>query len=259
MLGLHADYAHISNGQGLGPINPSFDGIGVGLDLAVAFAAIDVAADAAWDADRIDAVPWVSAIAVEGTFGHVGDAWLGSGRVRLASTITDHLAAQLDTELAELAANRALEVGLDLIGTWQRATLGAHLGYRNYAGIDTGVVQLQIETQLTRGTSAIATGVWEPSSYIGSVHGAAGLRLVPIAGLAVDAGLGVSRASEPGSDATHAVYFAAEWQLPVTLATERWSVFVERRLSGVAEIGLRFTYGGATMRSGSVPLWRRLR
>ncbi len=249
-VAVHADIAHVSNGQGLGAFNPAFNGIGVGVELAYALAPpIDVIEQPTLrDPTGLE-------VLADGAFGNA-QGWLATGRIRAELPMTEHVVAQIDAEAGALADHAVAEAGLDVASEWQRVIVGAHAGLRDYVGLYTGVLQLQAETRITDATSIVGTAIYEPSTYVGSVGAGVGLRVVATSRIAIDLGEGVEHPF--GSTTEFAPYFGGEWQLPIALASRaRWSLFYERQITGLNELGVRFAYGASATLHG--PIWRRLR
>jgi hypothetical protein len=239
VLAVHFDRAHVSNGQGLDAQNPSFDGYGLGAELAYA-----VAEPHDSDPDpELRPSPPSAGVAVDGELANA-NGWLEAGRVRAATQLASTLRGQLDVEIGSLADHGFVEAGIDVLATDARGTIAAHLGARDYVGIYTGVVQLQGELAVTAETSVVVTGVWEPSNFQSALLAAAGLRVRPHRDVSIDAGEAVIDAA--GNPVDHALYFDAEWRIGPA------AVFYERQLAGLNLAGLRW-YGGARA------IWKRLR
>jgi hypothetical protein len=237
VLAVHVDRAHISNGQGLGPQNPSFDGYGLGAELAYA-----LAAPREPDVELAPAVPSIG-VAVDAELANA-NGWLEAGRARVAAQLADAIRGQLDVDAGALADHGFVEVGVDAVATDARGTLAAHLGGRDYAGIYTGIVQVQGELAITPATAVVVTTVWEPSNFQSALLAAAGLRVHPHRDIVIDAGETVIAAA--GAALDHELYFDVEWRIGPA------AVFYERELAGLNLAGLRW-YGGCG------PVWKRLR
>jgi hypothetical protein len=249
-LAVHADIAHVSNGQGLGAFNPAFNGIGGGVELAYALAPPVDAIEQPASRD-----PAGLEVVADGAFGNA-QGWLATGRIRAELPMTEHVVAQVDAEAGALADHAVAEAGLDIASEWQHVIVGAHAGLRDYVGLYTGVLQLQAETRITDATSIVGTAIYEPSTYVGSVGAGVGLRVVATPRIAIDVGEGLEHSF--GSTTEFAPYFGGEWQLPIALASRaRWSLFYERQITGLNELGVRFAYGATATLHG--PIWRRLR
>ena len=262
VMGLHAHYSHLSNGQGLGPFNPAFDGIGAGLDLRYSLA----------PRARIDGggVPptagarrtWTPGLVVDGSIGAAGGALLSTGRLRVAERVSDHLVALFDGEAGTLASAALYEVGLALAGHWGVASAGLHAGYRNYAGLSTLVLAAQAEAHVSPEVSFVAMGAFERSDFSGSLARAAiAMRAFPIEPLLVELGVGFDRLGDPSAHDVSDPYFVFEWQLPLRAPDWQVSLFVDSQVSTVKLAGLRVAWGmGATLREQARQTgWRRVR
>jgi hypothetical protein len=236
-LAVHFDRAHISNGQGLGPQNPSFDGYGLGAELAYA-----LAEPAEPDPELRPSLP-SAGVAVDGELANA-NGWLEAGRIRAATQLATGVRGQLDIDAGSLADHGFVEAGVDALATDVHGTIAAHLGARDYAGIYTGIVQVQGELAVAPATSVITTAVWEPSNFQSALLASAGLRVRPHRDVVIDAGEAVIAAA--GDPLDHELYFDVEWRIGPA------AVFYERQLAGLNLAGLRW-YAGA----GAI--WKRLR
>jgi hypothetical protein len=242
---------HLSNGQGLGAFNPAYDGYGV--TLGVGYALGDVRAPPRSTAPAPEPTPRHDLI-IDASVGATGDATLYSGRIRPSTGIGDHAIAALDVEAGTLAGTAFVEAGGELIGRMARVRAGLHAGYRRYAGANTAVFTAQVEARATPELDVIAMGHHERSDVFGTVWRAAlGMRLTPMSTLVVDLGIGFDRIGDDTVfDGDHSdPYIALEWRAPWDLADRRLAVFIERQVSTLGIIGVRFT--------STAPAWRRVR
>lgn len=262
VLGLHAHYSHLSNGQGLGPFNPAFDGLGVGLDLRYALAPrppFEGSGPPAFAAARPSRTP---GFVIDGSVGAAGGALLSTGRLRVAERVSDHLVALFDGEAGSLAREALFEAGLALAGHWGFASAGAHVGYRNYVGIETLVLVAQAEAHVSPEVSFVAMGAFERSDFSGSIGRAAvAMRAFPFERLLVELGVGFDRIGDVNAHDVSDPYFAFEWQLPVSARDWQLSLFVDSQVSTIKLAGLRVAWGmGTTLRDQARRMgWRRVR
>lgn len=246
---------HLSNGQGVGPFNPAYDGWG-------ALAGVNVLlqpppeAPAPADQPAPDApepanprATFTPGVIAEGQLGWTAGL-TGGGRARLVEGLTARALAILDVRGAAFGDTPYEEAGLALVGHWSPATAGLQLIYEHLPGITALAEQAQIEAHLTRETSVFATGILQQQSVFSDLFTAGfGLRAFPFDRLRFDGGLGLTRVLAAGASASLGPYVAVEWQLP--LPSQRWqlSVFAERQLSTNALVGLRVAWNmGATLR-----------
>ncbi|HXU64429.1 MAG TPA: hypothetical protein VN962_22170, partial [Polyangia bacterium] len=246
---------HLSNGQGLGPFNPAYDGWGALAGVNVLLqpapetphAAEQPAPETPEQANpRVAFTPGVIA---EGQLGWTAGL-MGGGRARVVEGLTARVLAILDVRGAAFGDSPYEEAGLALVGQWSRATAGVQLTYEHFPGITALAEQAQIEAHLTRETSVFATGILQQQTVFPDLLTAGfGLRAFPFDRLRFDGGLGLTRVLAAGASASLAPYVAVEWQLP--LPSQRWqlSVFAERQLSTNALVGLRVAWNmGPTIR-----------
>jgi hypothetical protein len=241
---------HLSNGQGLGPFNPAYDGVGATLAVGYALASGPVIAR---PAASLPSPPPLDLV-VDASLGAVDDAVLASARARPGARLTSRLSAALDLELGSLADVAFAEAGVDLVAHAAPVRGGVHLGYRRYAGIDTAVVTAQLELRVTPELDLVAMGHHErPDAFDPVWRAGAGLRLAPTPSLTLDLGVGFDRLGDPdvfGDD--HAdPYLGVEWRSPWGPGGRRVALFVERQISTVDLVGVRLT--------AAAPAWRRVR
>jgi len=244
--------SHLSNGQGVGPFNPAYDGWG-------ALAGVNVLLQPPPDAPeppspdaREQANPraaFVPGVIAEAQLGWT-DGLMGGGRARLVEGLTARLLAILDVRAAAFGDTPYEEAGLALVGHWSPATAGLQITYEHLPGITALAEQAQIEAHLTRETSVFATGILQQQTVFSDLLTAGfGLRAFPFDRLRFDGGLGLTRALAPGASASLGPYVAVEWQLPLPCPSWQLSVFAERQLSTNALVGLRVAWNmGATLR-----------
>jgi hypothetical protein len=268
-VGVKGFAAHLSNGQGLGPHNPAYDGYGAGLELKYAVLRgepskspwADAPPHGAGGSARAGYAPGFS---IDAEAGRVGDAALLAARLRGAERISDAVIAVLDTEIGTLAEEPVAEIGLAVVGHLGWASLGVHGGYRRYAGIDTALATAQLEAHATQELSFVAMAHHERARGFEDLWRAAiGGRLFPLPSVVLEVGVGFDRLGQANTfQNDHAdPYFAAEWAMPFSSKEWQLSLFLDRQISTVDTVGLRFAYGmgehlrDAARRDG----WRRLR
>lgn len=253
--GARAFMIHLSNGQGLGPFNPAYDGYGVGLSVARALG--DRSSTGAMAPAPTIAPPRGPRLAVvtDAEVGAADGAMLVAARLRPSVRLTRWADALLDVEAGTLAGAPSVESGLALIGHGGPVTAAAQGGYRRYGGVDIAVLTLQAEVRLTAEATVVAMGHHERSAGFGRVWRAgAGLRLQPTAALAVELGVGFDRLGDHtvfGDD--HAdPYLGAAWRTPWRLGRQALTLFLERQVSTADVVGVR-------LEAPTGPGWRRLR
>jgi hypothetical protein len=242
-------FTHLSNGQGLGPFNPAFNGYGGVLAINRAFdpePACEAAPPDVSESPPPDRTP--GAIA-EGGAGHGGQLVIGT-RVRVAARLGASTLAMLDAESQRIGDLLYEDVGLALIRHWSLATIGIQLTYEHLPGIDAIAEQAQAEGHITREASLVATGIWQQQTFAGEFATAGGgLRLFPVPSLRIDGGERITRALVAGARTSAAPYWSVEWQLPIGAPAWQVSLFVETQLSTVELGGVRVAWRmGATLR-----------
>lgn len=249
-IGAHALVVHLSNGQGLGPHNPAYDGYGLALALAYA-PATDARALATTESPP---PPAEVDVVVEVEAGQVGDDHLVGARARPSVRVAPGVHAALDVEAGALAGEPFVEVGVDAIGRRARGAAIAHAGYRRYAGVDTAVMTAQAEVRTTRELVVVAMGHHERGGFVPTRwRAAAGLRLTPTSTVTIDLGVGFDRIGDDtvlGGDHMDP-YVGVEWRTPWGVGDRRVAMFLERQVSTVDVIGIRWTT--------ATPAARRLR
>ncbi|MEZ4408606.1 MAG: hypothetical protein R3A52_19335 [Polyangiales bacterium] len=264
-LALDARYAHLSNGQGLGPHNPAFDGYGASLSARYALAPRhDIPGP--WEGvpppteGRTISTPGGT---LDLGVGKTGDALLLTARLRVAQRIVPRLVAVLDLESGALASEPLNEVGLGLVGHLGVASFAAHVGHRWYVGLTIPTAVVQAEWHATDEVSLVAMGQWEGASLGDDTWRAAvGVRAFPFQSLAVDLGVAFDRIGQPGFGGdTSDPYISVEWQLPIPLPAWQFSLFLDRQANTVDTGGVRVSYAmGRTLRDiARATGWRRLR
>jgi hypothetical protein len=259
--------SHLSNGQGLGPFNPAFDGYGGTLAINYALAS-EVAPETVpcTEPEGSTASPdprlgWIPGVMAEAGAGATTQFVFG-GRVRVAERLAPRTLAMLDAESQSIGGVPYQDVGLGLVGHWSRVTAGVQGTYEHLPGIDAVAEQVQGEAQITREASLVATGIWQQQSVFADVLTAGlGLRMFPIATLRIDVGVRLARILAAGEDTRRSPYWGFEWQLPLGARAWQLSIFVERQLSTIGLAGLRIAWNmGGTLRDVARRTgWVRLR
>jgi len=265
-LGADVHYVHLSNGQGLVAANPAFDGVGVGLVARWALTQPEELTSA-WDrfpephgGRPCFQLGWT----VDLDAGHADDASLYTLRVRFMERLSETGLVLVDLEGGSLADARLLEGGIALVEQLDVATLGVHVGYRDFVGIDTVVAAIQAEVHASREVSIVALGELEATAG-GDPLGRAGLglRAYPFPSLFVEVGVGFDRIGEQALDDASDPYLGLEWQLPFHFDNWQFSLFAERQISTIDMVGIRVAFTGAgylTLRDvDRHTAWRRLR
>ncbi len=256
---LHA--THLSNGQGLGPFNPSFNGWGglVGVNYALAPEPPAERAPAPETANP--RAGWMPGAIVEGDAGW-DSGLVAGGRLRVAERVASRLLAMLDTEWASYDGTPYADVGLALVGHWSRATVGAQASYEHIPGIDAVAEQAQVEAHLTREVSLLATGILQQQRPAADfVRGGFGVRAFPFDSLRIEGGLRLTRAFSAGATTGAGPFVGFEWQLPLGAPDWQLSLFTEQQLSPGKIAGLRLAWNmGETLRDVARRTgWMRLR
>ncbi len=245
-LGAQVQYAHLSNGQGLGPQNPAFDGVSavvcVGTSVGTPRPAPDV-----WQGTAPSPgarPPFAPGVLADAAIGRVGDAVLASGRARALWRLSPAALAGVDVWSGALAGDAFVDVGLVGAAHWAYASVGGRAGYRAYAGLHTVSFAAQVEGHLSPEVTLLAMGSYERTLDLGHVGRAAvGVRVFPLRSLTIDLGVGFDRIGEaPFGDASDP-YFGVEWQLPVGAPDWQVSLFLERQVSTVDLLGVRVAWG----------------
>ncbi|MFO0630406.1 MAG: hypothetical protein U0325_32935 [Polyangiales bacterium] len=262
-LRAQAQYAHLSNGQGLGPHNPAFDGVGGTLSVG-------------WSVGPVREVPnvWTGApqgsprprgapgVMVDLAGGRVDNAWVALVGARTFWPLGDRAVGGVDVAAGPLVGFVVSEVGLTAALHLDAVTLGARLGYTHFAGFHTVSLHAQVEAHLSPEVSLLAMGAHARTLDGTSVSRAAvGLRAFPLRWLALELGVGFDRLGDPrlgdGSDP----YLGVEVQLPVGAPDWQVSLFLERQVSTLDLVGVRVAWGmGPTLRDVARRTgWRPLR
>lgn len=258
-LAVDAHYIHLSNGQGLGPHNPAFDGFGASLGLSLPVG--DAIAAAAWydDTTPLSDRPEHPGLDLDLNAGQIDEHLYLASRLRLHQRLAPSLLAGLDLELGHLAEHPLLELGADLV-LHRPLTVALHLGLRTYASIDTFVAALQVEAHLVDEVSLVALGHLEESDFAGTVGRAAlGVRVFPAATLSIDLGVGFDQIGRAAFDHTDP-YLGFEWA-PLTVGPVTFALTLERQIAGIDLLGLRLTFDRprTTRDAARVTSWRRVR
>jgi hypothetical protein len=246
-VGVAAFSVHLSNGQGLGPHNPAYDGQGAALSLGHVHAVPSAGTVTA------PAVATSPDLVVEATVGAVDDALHAGARLRPALALAPWATAQLDVEAGVLDGRPFAEVGGDLVVHGARLAAGVHAGYRRYADLDLAVMAGQLEARLTAEVAAVASVHHERGDAGPLWRAGAGLRVEPAPTVTVDLGIGWNRIGDDavfGGDHSDP-YLGAEWRTRWRLADRHLAVFVERQIATLDLVGVRLTR--------AAPRWRRLR
>jgi hypothetical protein len=258
-LGARTFMVHLSNGQGLGPHNPAYDGYGGDLSLRYALAPARPVVALAPAAEERASDSLVGVIA-DAELGHVDDATLLGGRARLFARIAPQLLLTAEAGGGSLVGEPYAEVGLGAVGHFRLASFGAYAGTRRYAGLATSVVSAQAEPHLTREVSLVAMAHHEQSEFWGETWRAGvGARLFPTESWVIDLGVGFDGINQERRD--HAdPYFGVEWAL-LRRRELQLGLFLERQISTLDLVGVRGTFGaGAAPRETARRNgWRRIR
>jgi hypothetical protein len=263
---LHA--THLSNGQGLGPFNPAFNGyggiVGFNYNLVPEPAAAPIAAFSPDDA--MGAEPETRR--VRPTPGLILDAGAGrtpesvfEGRVRVVERLSLRFLAIVDAEAQSIGGTTNENLGVGAVGHWAFATLGVQVTYEHIPGIDAIAEQAQVELHITPEASLFATGIWQQQKVFADfLTSGLGLRLFPIATVRFDGGVRLTRTFAGGADLGAGPYLAFEWQLPFGAACHL-SLFAEKQLSTIELAGVRLAWNtGETSRDfARRTAWMRIR
>lgn len=249
---------HLSNGQGLGPHNPAYDGYGVAVGVARSLSAPTL--PAAPPSPR--AAAWM---AVAGAEVGEGDAALLAGaRARLAHRLARSMLAAAEVAGGTFAKFSFGEIQTALVGQPAFASAALALGYRRFAGVDIALGTAQVEAHLTPEASLVLMGHHERSSGFGSTSRAAvGLRAFPLARVAVDVGMGFDRLGDDDVFADdHAdPYVRIEWIAYANTHGSAVSLFLDRQVSRLNLLGVQVSFAGAAdlRQRDRVDGWRPLR
>jgi len=257
---------HLSNGQGLGPFNPAFDGWGGLLSINYALAPEPEAGTSAADNLPLSETEnpragWTPGIVADAVAGHA-DVTVTGGHVRLAERIAPPFLATLDAQTLSFDGVFYEDVGLGVVAHWPAATAGVLAAYEHLTGISALAEQAQIEVHLSPETSLFGTGIWQQTSvFADSVIGGFGLRMFPIPKVRIDGGVGLTRILGGEARTTSAPYWSFEWQLPVGEHAWQVSIFAEHQLSMIKLAGVRLAWNmGGTLRDAARRTgWARIR
>ncbi|MCC6619776.1 MAG: hypothetical protein IT385_00895 [Deltaproteobacteria bacterium] len=264
-VSLALDYVHLSNGQGLGPHNPAFDGVGLALGARWSLAP-EVALRGAWPdgpPSRRARPGWAPGVIVDAHGGRVDDATLATGRLRLAERLADPLLVLVDVEAGALDGERLVDVGLALVAHLDGAlTLALHGGHRDFIGLATPTLLAQLDLHATPELDLVAMVQWERPELEARdlLRVGLGVRAYPFPSLVVELGVGFDRIGARAADGSDP-YLGLEWQLPLGADDVALSLFLERQITTVDTVGLRLAWGlGPTPRDAARHAgWRRLR
>lgn len=262
-LRAQAQYAHLSNGQGLGPHNPAFDGVGGALGVGWSFGpARDVAPvwpEAPRGSQRPRGAPGV---VLDLAGGRVDDAWVALVGARTFWPLGGRAVGGVDVSAGALEGFVASEAGLTAALHLDAATLGVRLAYKHFAGFHTLSLHAQVEAHVSPEVSLVAMGAHERTVDGESVSRAAvGLRAFPLRWLALELGVGFDRLGAPRLGDVSDPYLGVEAQLPVGAPDWQVSLFLERQVSTLDLLGVRVAWGvGPTLRDLARRTgWRPLR
>lgn len=245
-LGAQLQYAHLSNGQGLGPHNPAFDGPGGAVTLSAAVGTPRPVPDI-WQGvapSPGDRPPWVPGVIADAAVGRIGDATLGLGRARAFWRFSARALGAVDVASGGLAGDGFIDVGLVAAAHWELFSVGGRAGYRRYAGLDTLAVEAQVEGHVSPEVTLLAMGSFERTFDFGHVARAAvGVRVFPLRSLTIDLGVGFDRLGDAPFDDASDPYIGVEWQLPVGAPDWQVSLFLERQVSTLDLVGIRVAWG----------------
>ncbi|HEY8927331.1 MAG TPA: hypothetical protein VIU64_23270 [Polyangia bacterium] len=252
-----AHAAHLSNGQGLGPFNPSFDGYGgiLGVNVALADTPSDPATESAPDhPEAVDSdeapsrgVPGVLAGLGAGNSPEV----VYAGRVRVTERLSARTLVVVDAQVQSIGGLAYEDVGVGFVVHGWRATVAAQATYQRLSAIHAWMEQVQVEAHVSPETSIVGAAFWQQNgAFADTITGGLGLRFLPIASVRIDGGARVTHTVGTNSDTTVGPFIGLEWQLP--LRTESWmlSIFAEEQISTIRMAGLRFYWNaGGTLRA----------
>lgn len=257
-LDLNAFAVHVSNGQGLVAHNPSYDGYGIGGALEYSFEPRrELASPWPRVAERsATRARWMPGVTFDANAGDAGGADYYSARARAAARLASPLLLVLDAEAGSIVDVAFSEVGLALVGHLGAASLGAHGGYRRFAGVGIAIAAAQAELHPTPEVSFVTWAHHERSAAFGEAFRAAlGGRVFPLRSLVLDFGMGFERADDSGGAfAGDDVdpYVGAEWAAPLASNVWQLSVFAEHQVSRLDLAGVRVAYGmGGTPRDAA--------
>jgi hypothetical protein len=252
---------HLSNGQGLGAFNPSFNGWGalVGVNYALG---TETPAEPAPPPEMANPrAGWRPGVIVDGDAGwDVG--FVAGGRLRVAERLGGPLLAMLDTQWVSDGGTPYEDVGLALVGHWSHATVGTQVSYEHIPGIDALAEQTQVEGHLTREASLLATGILQQQRIFDDFAvGAFGLRAFPFDSLRVEGGVKLTRSFGAGATTVAGPFAGFEWQLPLGAPDWQLSAFLERERATGKIAGLRVAWNmGQSLRDVARRTgWVRLR
>jgi hypothetical protein len=254
---------HLSNGQGLGPFNPAFNGEGglFGVTYALEPPGPPDAPEpiAVVDESRPD---WLPGTTFDAGAGHATAGWELAVRDRIAERLTRHTLALVDIEPGVVGSAQFIEAGIDLAGHWTLVSAGVHSGYRQSAATATFVESAQVEAAVSKEASLVLMGEADLSRAIsGTYRAAAVARLFPVETFLIELGGGTQQVAGAPFDSAFKAYFVLDWQLPLGTQTWQASLFLERQLEELQIAGVRISWGmGSTLydlarRTG----WRRIR
>lgn len=262
-LRAQAQYAHLSNGQGLGPHNPAWDGVGGALGVGWSFGPTRDVAPVWPEAPRGSLRPrGAPGVVLDLAGGRVDDAWVGLVGARTFWPLGGRAVGGVDVSAGALEGFVASEAGLTAALHLDAATLGVRLAYKHFAGFHTLSLHAQVEAHVSPEVSLVAMGAHERTVDGDPVSRAAvGLRAFPLRWLALELGVGFDRIGAPRLGDVSDPYISVEAQLPVGAPDWQVSLFLERQVSTLDLLGVRVAWGvGPTLRDLARRTgWRPLR
>ncbi|QDU65336.1 acyloxyacyl hydrolase [Engelhardtia mirabilis] len=242
---------HLSNGGGLGPNNPTWDGFGGYLGLA-----LDLTPEYAPPGPQREyglTPPWVRSTRIEGRLGEVGDETAGGAAVTFDSRLVANLHGQVRAGIDIVDSDELLEAGVALYLRGERGLFGLALDHQDLNAFEDD--ELTAFTEFYANDLVTVTGAlgseWRSDSANRVVGGVA-LRFYLLEGLMLEGGIAARDPLEDlGADSIE-VPLGIEYS-PRPLRELGLSLFAEDGLNDNARVvGLRWTLGGPWGESGSL-------
>jgi hypothetical protein len=202
-------------------------------------------------------------VSIDAVVGQSGGDTLGTGRLLVAQRLTGPLSIVADLEYGAFVGERLMEGGAALVlHLDELISAGAHLGYRDYAGLGSVIAAGQLEWHAMPAASLVGLLHFEHSNFDGDRWRAGfGMRTYVRDSLMILVGLGFNDLTSDGTfeDITDP-FVGFEWRLPVAGGAWQVSLYGERRISTLDVAGLRLAWnmGSTPRRSARHDAWRRL-